>query len=284
MNDFDFIRQLESAGLIIEGSVEYGRLVRCKVDGDTGRKQSGWYVLHDLRLDSGETVTVGRYGNWKRYGGESLRIEFDTPGLTEAERQRLAAEQDKLRQQAEVERQERAASAAGRAAKILAGLPDTGASDYLDRKQVRAYGLRFSRGSIVVPVRNAAGDLVGLQFIGPNGDKKFLTGTPKRGCWHLIGTPPAPSDDKGLLWVAEGYATAATVHQATDCPVAVAFDAGNLLPVAQALRALYPVARIAIAADNDAHKPGNPGVTKAREAALAVGGVVVVPQFGEEAA
>lgn len=284
MDDLSFINQLESAGLIIDGAVEYGRLVRCKVDGDTGRKQSGWYVLHDLRLDSGETVTVGRYGNWKRYGGESLRVEFDRPGLTEAERQRLAAEQDKLRQQADAEKQERAASAAIRAAKIWAGLPDTGKSDYLDRKQVRAYGLRFSRGSVVVPVCNAAGDLVGLQFIGADGGKKFLTGTPVSGAWHMIGEPPAPSDDKGLLWVAEGYATGATVHEATGCAVVLAFHAGNLVPVAKALRDLYPLARIAIAADNDAATPGNPGLTKAREAALAVGGVVVVPDFGRVAA
>jgi len=276
--------QLARAGLEIDGTLEYGRLVRCRADGDKGRKTSGWYVLHELRLDSGQVVTVGRYGNWKRYGPESMAVTFDGAGLSAAERERLAREQDRLRADAEAERQARAADAARRAAGIWPKLPEAGASAYLDRKKVRAYGVRFSRGSIVVPVRDAGGALVGLQFIAPDGGKKFLTGTPKRGCWHLIGEPPAPTDERGLLWIAEGYATAATVHEATGCPVAVAFDAGNLLPVAQALRGLYPAVRIAIAADNDAATPGNPGVTKAREAALAVGGVVVVPDLSAVAA
>jgi putative DNA primase/helicase len=275
--------QLARAGLEIDGTLEYGRLVRCRADGDKGRKTSGWYVLHELRLDSGQVVTVGRYGNWKRYGPESIAVEFAAAGLSDDERARLAAEQARLRAEAEAERQARAADAARRAGAMWPKLPDSGASPYLDRKKVRAYGVRFSRGSIVVPVRRGDGALVGLQFIGPDGGKKFLTGTPKRGCWHWIGEPPAPTDG-ALVWIAEGYATAATVHEATGCSVACAFDSGNLMPVAQALRGLYPAARIAIAADNDAATEGNPGVTKAREAALAVGGVVVVPDFSAVAA
>jgi len=279
----DVIDQLAQAGLEIDGALEYGRLVRCRADGDRGRKCSGWYVLHELRLDSGAMVTVGRYGNWKRYGGEAIALTFDGTTLSESERRRLQAEQARIRAEAEAERKARAEEAARRAASIWPKLPDTGKSAYLDKKQVRAYGVRFSRGSIVVPVRNDRYELVGLQFIGPDGEKKFLTGTPKQGCFHLIGELPE-DNPKALLWIAEGYATAATVHMATSCPVAVAFDAGNLVPVARALRALAPDTRIAIAADNDAATPGNPGVTKAREAALAVGGVAVVPQFDGVAA
>lgn len=269
------LEQLASAGLLVDGAPELGSLVRCRVDGDRGAKRSGWYVLHEHTLDSGDRVVVGRYGNWKLYGDESLKVNFDASRLTVGERDRLRAEQQRLRDEAERERKRRAADAAKRAAQIFEKLPDSGTSEYLDRKKVRSFGLGFSRGSIVVPVRNSTGSLVGLQFIDGDGGKKFLTGTPKRGCFHLIGqvTPRAP------LLVAEGYATAASIHMATGYPVAVAFDAGNLQPVAQALRGQFPNVDMVIAADNDACTAGNPGITRAREAALAVNGRMVWPEF-----
>ena len=70
---------------------------------------------------------------------------------------------------------------------------------------------------------------------------------------------------------------------ATDKPVAVAFDAGNLEPVARALREKYPEAKITICADNDhGRDQGNIGVEKAKQAAQAVGGSVIVPTFTRE--
>lgn len=103
-----------------------------------------------------------------------------------------------------------------------------------------------------------------------------MTGTPKRGAFHMVG---AVGSDVPVLAVAEGYATAATVHEATGWPVAVAFDAGNLEPVARAMRKARPSARLVVAADNDHRTAGNPGITKAQVAAEAVGGVVIAPEF-----
>jgi hypothetical protein len=113
-----------------------------------------------------------------------------------------------------------------------------------------------------------------LQFIGGEGDKRFLTCGRVRGCYFAIGEPD------GSLCIAEGFATAASIHEATGCAVAVAFNAGNLLPVALALRAKFPALRLIVCADDDATTPGNPGLTKAREAAHAVGGLLTVPDFG----
>lgn len=119
------------------------------------------------------------------------------------------------------------------------------------------------------------GALVGLQFIGADGGKRFLTGTPKAGAWHLIGD----ADHAPTVAIAEGYATAATVHGLSGWPVAVAFDAGNLLAVAKALRRRKPDAELILAADDDRGTPGNPGLTKAQQAAEAVGGLVCAPPF-----
>ncbi|MDR1647772.1 MAG: DUF927 domain-containing protein [Zoogloeaceae bacterium] len=102
-----------------------------------------------------------------------------------------------------------------------------------------------------------------------------MTGGRKAGCYFSIGKP------KGVICIAEGYATAASVHEATGHAVAVAFDCGNLGPVAESLRAKLPDVRIVLCADDDRGTEGNPGLTKAREAAAAVGGVVAIPDFGE---
>ena len=83
------------------------------------------------------------------------------------------------------------------------------------------------------------------------------------------------------LCLCEGYATGASIYEATSYPVAVAFNTGNLLPVAQSLRARFPDSRLVLCADDDAATDGNPGLTKAKEAARAVGGLLAVPDFGE---
>lgn len=274
------ISQLQSAGLIIEGMPDIGILKRCKVDGDTGRKESGWYVVHDLVLANGEHVYVGRYGNWKTLGPDALTLKFNVPLNSQQDIEKIRNETRLLREKADQEKQARTQAAAVRAQEIWDKLPESGSSDYLVKKQVMAHGVRFSRGSIVVPVRNAAGSLAGLQFIDGNGDKKFLTGTAKKGCWHSIGvvSPSAP------LCICEGYATGASIHKAMGWPVAIAFDAGNLTPVAKILHEKYPDIKIIVCADNDIQTLGNPGVKRAREAASAIGGVVAVPVFPVEAA
>ena len=97
----------------------------------------------------------------------------------------------------------------------------------------------------------------------------------KKGCFHTIG------QIDGVVYVAEGYATAASVHMATDVPVVVAFDAGNLEPVIEALKSKYPALKITIAADDDRWKPeiGNTGRIKANAAARRFGCTVALPWF-----
>ena len=79
--------------------------------------------------------------------------------------------------------------------------------------------------------------------------------------------------------VCEGYATGASIHMATEWPCAVALDAGNLMPVALALKEKLPDKTFLLCADDDATTKGNPGVTKANEAAAAVNGLVALPDF-----
>ncbi len=164
------------------------------------------------------------------------------------------------RERAERQRQEQAARQAaqdGAAAEALSlwegnaqDVTDPSQTPYLVRKGARAFGVRFMPpGVLLVPLRNAAGELRNLQKIDPAGEKRFIPGSQKTGCWHWCGTP----EGAPVLILAEGYATAASIHEATGRPVAVAFDAGNLAQVARALRQQWTAALIVVAGyDNQA--------------------------------
>ena len=210
-----------------------------------------------------------------------------------AQRQRDQAEAQAKEAQAQRQRHEAAALAA--VAAWQAG-SDQGQSAYLVRKAVQAYALRFGAvdGALMVPLRDAAGKLWNLQGIAPDGTKRFLKDGRKSGLWHMLGAVPAPPAVAGagghgdntprgelIVLVAEGYATAASLHEATGYPVAVAFDAGNLVKVACALRQHYPAALLVLCGDDDqathAKTGNNPGRSKATAAAVVVQGVAVFP-------
>jgi phage/plasmid primase-like uncharacterized protein len=156
------------------------------------------------------------------------------------------------------------------------------AHPYLTRKGVSAHGLRQDRkGDLLVPMRDADGRLWGLQTIDAEGKKLFMRGGRKQGQHAVLGSP-GPGEP---VVIAEGFATAATLRDITGLAVIAAFDSGNLLDVARAVRERDPVRRIVIAADNDHHLPRlavplpNVGMEKATAAAEAVGGVVLSPNF-----
>lgn len=183
------------------------------------------------------------------------------------------------------------AGAASEAAVQWAQASETGESAYLTRKGVKPHGVRFTAdGVVLVPVRDAAGALWNVQCIAPDKptdggtDKLFLKGGRKSGLWHLISDVGSTASDgaaPGVVLVAEGYATAASLHEATGRPVAMAFDAGNLAHVAKALRTLYPAALLVLCGDDDlqtlARTGQNPGRDKATAAARAVRGLAVFP-------
>ena len=118
----------------------------------------------------------------------------------------------------------------------------------------------------------------GIQYISASGEKRFIPGTAKRGHFHALRCLTLD-----VVLVAEGYATAATLYEATGLPTVCAFDAGNLEPVCKAIHAFYHPPRIVVCGDNDRATKGNPGRTAALRAAKAVGGVVAIPEFGNEA-
>ena len=246
-----------------------GTLRRFHVQDDKRGTKNGWYILF------ADGIPAGEFGTWKG-GGQSHTWRADigrTLTSTEHAELRARAEESKRAREAELKKVRKNCRDQCKRMWDRARAADA-AHPYLMAKAVQAHGLRQLKDMLLVPVKDVGGLLHGLQFIKADGHKTFKTGTQKTGAFHLVGIP-----DGELFAVAEGYATAATVHELTGWPVAVAFDAGNLEPVARALRDAHPRADLILCADNDHETAGNPGLTKARAAANAVHGGVAVPAF-----
>lgn len=158
-----------------------------------------------------------------------------------------------------------------------AGRPDPDHA-YLMRKQVSPWMLRQRGSELLVPLYTA-GFMVNLQRIALNGQKRFLSGGRVKGAYCPIGKPVAGE----RLYVAEGWATACTVYQLTGCAVAAAMNAGNLKPVALAMKAKYPDAHLIIAGDDDRQTEGNPGRAAAMAAAVTAGAEVSFPEWPDDA-
>lgn len=276
VNDqLDNIRsQFESIGLIFPESLVYGKMTRVKTQDDKGSKKSGWYVCHEFRLDNGNVAITGKFGNWKD-SDQKHNIDVDWKGFSAEEQEKLKVQQQEQQKAAQKEKLESQNQAKERANKIWGNLPTQGYSDYLKRKKVFELSARFCRGSIVVPVFNAQLEIVSLQFIQANGDKKFITGGQKEGCFYFYGD----IENAEQIVLCEGFATAASLYMALKIPVVSVFDCYNLPKAGKAIRARYPKTHLIIAADNDQFTKGNPGETYAKKTASIIGASVFLPDF-----
>jgi putative DNA primase/helicase len=151
------------------------------------------------------------------------------------------------------------------------------ASQYTERKRIRTYGCRWhsQQNCLLVPLQNIDGDIQSLQRIYEDGKKLYWSGAPTKGLFFQIGD----IEPSGELLIAEGYATGSTVYRHTGKPVVCAMSAGKLLPVGEAIRHRYPDLAITICGDDDRATDGNPGRTKATEAACAIGANLAMPKL-----
>ena len=249
-----------------------GELKRFSSNGKKG-DLSGWYVLH-LHGD----YAAGAFGCWRTGIKQTWHSGNGSRRLSADEWQAIKAAMQARQAKGKREREAKAWKAHRQAVNLWqAATPASPQHPYLQRKRVGAYGIRQTGDKLLVPVCDLDGVLHGIQTITPDGNKRFLAGTPKRGLFCLIGSH---LDDFTGVYLCEGYATGASLHETYGKPVLVAFDAGNLLPVAQAYRARFPHIPLTVCADNDRKTPGNPGLSKAREVCTELPGVgLIVPEF-----
>ena len=290
----EFANALEQAGLNLRGKAPImdGQIHRVPLINKNNGELDGAYCGYLDEWPAGwiQNFSAGDKSTWLATGHTLTQEQI------EAQRADIAQKQEE-RQRAILERQQRAALDAH--TEWSACDWATNKNPYLQAKGVPAFGVREDvDGNLLVPVMTVNKELRGLQTIAPSGEKRFMYGMEKNGNFHMIAgdnTPlgkDLPKDlAQGEIILAEGYATGATLHMATEKPVAVAFDAGNLEPVAKKLREKFPNAAITICADNDHQhtrrtvegiEPWNKGVELAQKAAQEVGGKVVAPIFTDE--
>lgn len=247
-----------------------GDIHRFRVFDDKPGSLNGWYVLY---LDG---IASGAFGSWKA-GGTHTWSSREPADYREVEQVCQRVEQ--ARQQREAEQQRRQQKTAKLANHWWR---DARRADpdhlYLLAKGVGPHGLRQRGDELLVPLY-ADGQLVNLQRIAQDGSKRFLFGGRIKGCYSPLGQVAA---DRPLC-ICEGWATGATLHQDGGYTVAAAMNAGNLKPVALALRARHPGLELILAGDDDRHTEGNPGRTAANAAAVAAGGQVAFPDWPADA-
>ena len=235
-----------------------------------GKKKSCWYVayLHP--------TPVCVYGDWK---SDLKRKYIHSKFVTPAERLQVRKAINVLETKRLENRDRQYQETKIRANKLWIKAKPVLFHEYLRRKQILPLGIRFDQhNNLLIPLTDGK-DIHSIQFIQPDGTKRFLKGGKTKGMFYQI--KPQPEIDK--LLICEGFATGATLYMESKLPVLVAFNAGNLIPVALTARKRWPDAELIIAGDDDRGKEGNPGATKARQAAIAAGALVTLPQWPDDA-
>lgn len=213
-------------------------------------KKSAWARLFEWRSPKSDKLYITGAFGWR---GDQWRVESSARDMSPEDRAAELEARKAAEKAARAEREKDAALAAEKARRMWdkARLADQGPlHPYLDRKKVGAFGLRVGFSNrLLVSLRDIENQLHGLQYISPEGEKIFGTGTAKEGKFHLVGEV----QDGVPIAFGEGYATAASAHMATGWPVVVCFDAGNLDPVVAAWRKLYPDHKFVLLGDDDRH-------------------------------
>jgi putative DNA primase/helicase len=268
----EFKERILAAGLIIQGDpIMDGERHRVPVEGGKRGARDGMYIGHLDGKPAGyiENFKTGHQEKW--VSGRQLTPE---------EAARIGAESQRKAEQKVAdlaEQHERLAAVAQQRWQGYTESPPGGENGYLTRKQVGAHGVRFDGEKMVVPLRDVDGKLWSLQYVAPEegAPKHLLKNAKKEGHMHVLGKIEQGSD----ILVAEGYATAASLHEATRKPVVMAVDSGNLDAVVGELRGKYPTNRIFIMADDDRENKKNVGLEKALAAAEKHNAGVVIPRF-----
>lgn len=270
------LRHLEENGFPLSGAefVLDGTVKRFNRNGN----KNAWFIGWTNSTDDGRDFEVVVYGDWKT--GE----EYTYHSLERVGRNEKKQIDDKIKQaqeRAKEEKRQRQEDAAKDAQGKWESATERNESPYLKNKKITALfgcrtALELMGRVLLVPCRDVSGKLWGIQSIQPDGAKRFLSGQKISGCFHVVGNELSEVDS---MVACEGFATAASIHQATGKTAVACFSANNLVNVCQEIRKAFPQITILIAGDDDKYTDGNPGRTKATEAAQKSFASVVFPEF-----
>lgn len=281
-----FVKELQSQGFELPAGLVVGKFQNIKAPNQKRQNdKKGWYIYEEIddSHNDGGVFGVATYGS---FIGEPEKATFcskKTESMTPAERQAHNAIMEAAKAKREQELLAVQQEAAKQAFELWNQMSEAKEHGYLAKKGVSAFaGVRVSNdpdhfnGWLVVPVCDESG-FTSLQFISANGDKYFLPTGKTKGGFFIINP-----ESRGRVYIAEGYATGASIAEATGACVYVAFNCGNLYDVASIVKKRHAGEVIVIAGDDDRFTAGNAGRSKAMQAAQALGLDVVFPVFQSE--
>jgi phage/plasmid primase-like uncharacterized protein len=258
-----------SAGLSPPNEILFdGKLHRFNsgTKGKAGHDKPGWYVVFS------DGIPSGRFGCW-RAGVEVTFCADIGRTLTDSEKMVNARRLAEARTIRDADLKRTRDMASDTVEKIWSeGMLATPEHPYLARKGIGLHGARMTGdGRLMLPLYTPDGKLASLQYIDAEGGKLYHSGGQTGGCFWMVGT----LDEAGTIYVAEGFATAATINEVTNRPCIVAYSASNLVPVTGTIREKYGASQdIVIVADNDASGTGQ---KYADQASAKYGARVVMP-------
>jgi putative DNA primase/helicase len=256
MNSFDDF--LKAHGYEPKLDIAHGKWIRF------GKKDSVSAKLYDDGLG-------GYVQDWRT--GERLYWFADKELLSVADKRKREAEIKARRTAQEALQEKRYADVSVKAEKLFKdALQASETHPYLVRKRVKPHGIKQVGMNLLIPVYSVLGDFQSIQYINEHGDKRFMSGGKTSGGCHFIGEIKSHKP----IYISEGYATACSIYEDIKTLTIVAFNAGNLIKVATDLRKQLPEVPIVIAGDCDAV-----GKKYAEQAAHAVNGKILIPDFGE---
>jgi putative DNA primase/helicase len=230
------------------------------------RDRSAWYCLYS-------EPWAGAYGDW-RADSKFTWSAVSRSTMSDADRKTFQERMKKAKEERERIRKKAQDDAAKKAKTIWdKAIPTTAENAYLKQKGLKPYGdIKQYGKALVVPVRGLDGRLWSLQFIRPDGSKRFLTdGRIQGGCSWVKG--------EGRTLMAEGMATALSLYMATGCNIVSCFNSGNMAPVVDALIKSKPGIEVVVCSDNDQWLDTNVGIDKAQAVAKKHGLRMAIPSF-----
>ena len=278
-----FVEKMREAGFVINKYPEInGRSTRVAVQGDKAGQTSGWYKIHT------DGVPVCLFQNWRTGDGVQKLVapstKIDMSIDLEKVKVNTEAMAAKLSSQEEATKQLHA-EVAKNVQERLAVYKESESTEYIQRKNIPVYKGIYAtnRGATVVPLSDIEGNVKTMQTILPTGTKMFEKGGELKGSMHVIDADNL-AEAKGGIVICEGYATGATIREATNgyFGVVCAMTSHNLLDVAKAVSEKYPDKPLIIAGDNDRFNVnGNVGRLTAEAVAKELGAKVIIPEFKE---
>lgn len=258
-----FMDQLAAFGMQLNGALVENKFMHLPMDNP--KKKHGWYMF--FGVDMASNVASGIYGDWR--DGETFHWSSKSEQeMSTEEYKSYQLRVAELRRQHELEKKQKQDKAAEEAQRILQDpkcVPASEENRYLQSKGIKPHSISQVGDVLHIPMYTASGELRNVQRIYPDGFKAFLEGGQVLSCFHVIGSGT-------ISGVAEGYATAATIHETTGATIAVCFNTANMRAVVDAIRTIHHQP-LTVYSDNDWEteqrepEKGNPGIKAAQAAA-----------------